>query len=258
MRILTIVKRVPDSKAPINPLADGRGIDATGLRYVCDPFDEFGVEQAVRLRESGTDVSEIVAIGVGPQETEEVLRTALAMGADRAVRIPAEPLVLLDELAIAGLIAEGLRAQPEPFDLILCGKQSIDNDAGELGPALAELLDLPHVGAVTKLEPAADGRSLTANRRIEGAEEVMTTPLPALVTCEKGLVEPRHPALPKLMKAKKQPVETIEASSQIHGGHALQRLTPPPPRPPCRFIEGTPQEMARELVRCLRDEAKVV
>ena len=263
MRILVLVKRVPDSRAVIAVKPDGHGIDANGLKFVCDPFDEFAVAQAVRFREQRNDVSEIVALACGDAATAEALRHALAMGADRAVHIVGDALPVEDEVALARIIAAGVArlSAAGRFDLILSGKQNIDNDAGELGPALAELLDLPHVGAATRLELSADGLSLGANRRIEGAEEVLRVPLPALITCEKGLIEPKQPPLPKLMKAKKEPVEAMAAASldvKLRSTTMSRRLMPLPSRPECQFIEGEPEHMARELVRRLREEVKVI
>ena len=260
MRILAIVRRVPDSRAALKVRGDGSGIETAGLKYVCDPFDEFGVEQAVRLKEQRSDVEEIVALGIGGEEVSEALRHALAMGADRAARVATSggDGPRHDEVALARLLAEGVTTLG-PFDLILCGKQSIDNDAGELGPALAEFLGLPDVGAVTNLELSVDGRVLALRRRIEGAEEVVELPLPGVVTCEKGLVEPRHPPLPKIMKVKKAPIDLVAAEATgLAASTRFVRLTPPPGRPACRFLEGDTADMARELVRVLREEARVI
>ncbi len=263
MRILVVVKRVPDSRAALKVKPDGSGIDASGLKYVCDPFDEFGVEQAIQLKEQRSDVEEICAIVAGPSQAVEALRYAIAFGADRAVHLHEDALPEHDEIRMARILAAAIANLGDAFDLILTGKQSIDNDAGERGPALAECLGMVHVGAVTALSIAEDGGSLRAHRRIEGAEEVVESPLPALITCEKGLVEPRHPALPKLMKAKKHPIETMTLAdlSSLDGatcGTRFVKLAPPPGRPPCQFIEGEPQAMAAELVRRLRQEAKVI
>src|SRR5262249_55563443 len=151
------------------------------------------------------------------------------------------------------------------FDVILAGKHAIDYDSGQVGPALAEYLDIPHVGAVTAIEWAGDYKSLTARRRIEGAEEVAEVKVPCLVTCEKGLNEPRYPSLPKLMKAKKAPVETINAAALGFSAADLSasatrvaEFAPPPPRPPGRILEGEPAQLAKELVRILREEEKLI
>ena len=263
MRILTVVKHVPDSNATVKVLPDGRGIDPGGLRFVADPFDEFGVELAVQLKEKRSDVTEIVAVTLGPDKAAEALRVALAMGADAAIHINDAAFETTNEVFAAQVIAEAVRKDDTGFDLIVCGKYNIDLDAGALGPALAEFLDLPHVGAVQGLEISDDGKQFTARRRIEGAEEVVEGNLPALLTIEKGLVEPRYPSLPNLMKAKKKPV-TVYTSAELslddpgEPGVTLESISPPPPRPECKLIEGDPEAMARELVRVLREEAKVI
>ena len=263
MRILTVIKQVPDSNATIKVAGGGAGIETAGLKLVLNPFDEFGVEQAVQLKEKRGDVEEVVALTLGDDKAAEVLRTALAMGADRGIHVSDAAIDPRDELAWAAAAAAAIRRDEQGFDLILTGKQTIDNDAGEAGPALAELLDLPHIGAVGALEVAADGTSLKARRRVEGAEEVVECRLPALITCEKGLVEPRYPSLPNLMKAKKKPVEKLaladlEGVSGATPGVSFVSIAPPPPKPPCKMVEGEPEEMAKELVRLLREEAKVV
>ncbi len=271
MRILTVIKQVPDSNATIRIAGDGKGIETTGLKLVMNPFDEFAVEQAVQLREKGLPVEEIVALTIGTEKASEIMRTALAMGADRGIHLSDQAFVSHDELYLAEVLSLAIKQQPQRFDLIITGKQAIDMDAGEIGPGLAEYLRIPHIGAIVGLEIEGAGAAgstrfagVKVRRRVEGAEEVVECPLPILLTCEKGLVEPRYPSLPNLMKAKKKPVETINRGA-LHGfanidspGSELLSLTPPPVRGACQFVEGEPQEMARELVRLLREDAKVI
>lgn len=263
MRILVVVKQVPDSRASLSVLPDGSGLDKAGLRFVCNPFDEFAAEQAVQLREKRSDVDEIVAVTIGPAEAVQTLRTTLAMGADRGIHIVVDESVSFDELYLARAIAAAVTREEQGYDLVLCGKQGIDNDAGDLGPALAEYLGLPHIGAIVELVVKESGGRANAKRQIEGGVEVVETGLPALLTCEKGLVEPRYPSLPNIMKAKKKPVETVEAKDLPGMADAVPAatfvgLSPPPAREACTIIEGTPEEMAKELVRVLREEAKVI
>lgn len=263
VRILTVIKQVPDSNAAIKVKGDGSGIETAGLKLVCDPFDEFGVELAIQIKEKRDDVEEIVAICLGGDKASDAIRTTLAMGADRAIHVNDPKLDSMNEIFAAQTLAEAIKKDPRGYDLILCGKYNIDLDSGAVGPALAEFLDLPHVGAVTALDFSDDGKSFTARRRIEGAEEVVTCDLPALLTIEKGLVEPRYPSLPNLMKAKKKPVQVFTSADLpdagvLTAGIDLLSISPPPRRTECKFIEGEPQEMARELVRVLREEAKVV
>ena len=262
MRILTVVKQVPDSNATLKVSPDGSGIDQAGLKLVPDPFDEFGVELAIQLREKRSDVTEVVVVTLGPDKASEALRVALAMGADSGIHINDPAFETMNELFAAQVIAAAVKKDATGFDLVLCGKYNTDLDAGAVGPALAEFLDIPHVGAIQGLDVADDGKSLVAQRRIEGAVEVVECALPALLTIEKGLVEPRYPSLPNLMKAKKKPVIVLTAGDlSIEGGvdgTKFESLAPPPPRPACKIIEGEPAEMAKELVRVLREEAKVV
>lgn len=263
MRILTLALQVPDSRANIKVASDGLGIDKAGVKLVCNPFDEFAVEQAVQFKEKRSDVEEIVVLTIGTSSAAEALRTALAMGADSGIHICDENASTKDELQLAQIIACAINRKEQKFDLILCGKQAIDRDAGELGPALAEYLGLHHVGAVVELELAEDGKSLRAHRRIEGAQEIVQASLPILITCDKGLVEPRYPALANLIKAKKKPLETIAVTELDGVGEQEARtklvsLSEPPAREQCRIIEGEPEEMAKELVRLLHEEAKVL
>lgn len=263
MRVLVIAQGVPDSRAAVKVASDRPVLETKGLKFVCNPFDEYAIEQAVQLKENRGDVEEIVAIALGGANALLSLRSALAMGADRAVHVALEDFPLHDEITSAKVIAAAVENEGVVFDLIFCGKQTIDNDSGELGPALAEFLDLPHAGAVVKFELDDAGSTFAARRRIEGAEEVIEGSLPALVTCEKGLVEPRFPSLPNIMKAKKKPLTTLTSTElpalrAISAGLTLTELTPPPPRAPCKMIEGEPAEMACELVKLLRTEAKVI
>lgn len=263
MRVLTIVKQVPDSNATVKPRADGTDIEVEGVKFVLDPFDEFGVELAIQLREKKKNVSEIVVLTLGPDKASEALRVALAMGADSAIHINDPALISRDELSCACVIAEAIKKQGEPFDLIICGKFNIDLDACGVGPAVAEFLDLPHVGAVQALDMSDDGRNFVAKRRIEGAEEVVECALPAVLTIEKGLVEPRYPSLPNLMKAKKKPVMVLTSADlkvddRFARGSEFRSIAPPQERSACKFIDGEPPDMARELVRLLREEAKVL
>lgn len=263
MRILTLAMQVPDSRANIKVASDGMGIDKAGVKFVCNPFDEFAVEQAVQFKEKRSDVEEIVALTIGPSSASEALRTALAMGADSAIHICDDNVAAKDELLLAEIIAAAINRDENKFDMILCGKQTIDRDAGELGSALAEYLGWHHIGAVVELELAEDGSSLRANRRIEGSQEIVEASLPILITCEKGLVEPRYPALANLIKAKKKPIETIDVKDLDGIGEQEARtrlvsLSEPPAREQCKIIEGEPEEMARELVRLLHEEAKVL
>lgn len=266
MKILALVKHVPDSTTQIRVKADGGGIETTGVKFVMNPFCEFAVEAALQVREKNAAAkAEITALTLGPPSAVDVLRTAYAMGVDHAVHLCDEAFNDLDELGVARVIAAAVR--DAGFDLVLAGKHAIDFDSGQVGPALAECLGWPHAGAVTAIDWASDYKSCTVRRRIEGAEEIVELKLPCLLTGEKGLCEPRFPSLPGLMKAKKRPVDVKTAADLGLSADELKKdamgthmgeYAPPPPRPPGRMLEGTPEDMAGELVRILRNEEKII
>ena len=264
MKILVVVRQVPDSTTTIKIRPDRQDIERAGVKMVVNPFDEFAIEQAVQLKEKRQDVAGVTALIVGPAAAGEALRTALAVGADDGIHLQDPAFDGLDELQTAALMAAAIK--DGGYDLLLIGKQEIDLDSGQLGPALAELLDIPHVGAVVKFELAADGKSFVARRRIEGAEEVVRVNLPALVTADKGLCEMRYPSLPNLMKAKKKPVKVLKAAdvsgfaeaAAALGGTKMHAFQPPPERPPGKLLAGEPDQAAKELVRLLREEAKII
>jgi electron transfer flavoprotein beta subunit len=264
MKILIVLKQVPDSTTNIKIRPDGNDIERAGVKMVVNPFDEFAIEQGVQLKEKRSDVETVTALIIGPAQASEALRTALAVGCDQAIHLQDEAFDKLDELQAAALIATVVK--DGGYDLFVTGKQEIDLDSGQLGPALAECLDIPHVGACVKLEVAEEGKSFLAHRRVEGAEEVVEVPLPALITGEKGLCEMRYPSLPNLMKAKKKPVQVLkaadvpgfqEATAGV-GGMSLHHFEPPPERPPGRVLDGEPEQAVKELVRLLREEAKAL
>lgn len=266
MKILSLVKYVPESTAAIKVKADGSGIESAGVKLVMNPFCEFAVEAALQFKEKNAAASaELTVMTLGPAAAVDVLRTGFAMGVENGVHL-CDPLFDgLDDLGVARVLAAAIKDQK--FDVIFTGKHAIDYDRGQVGPALAELLGMPHVGAVTAIEWGAGFKSAIARRRIEGAEEVVEVQLPCLFTIEKGYVEPRYPSLPGLMKAKKKPVDTKNAaalglSAADLGGDnwttKMDGFTPPPPRPPGRKLEGEPEQVVQELVRILRDEEKLI
>lgn len=266
MKILTLVKFVPESTTNIRIKADGSGIETAGVKFVMNPFCEFAVEAALQFKEKNAAAkAEVTAMTVGPAGHVEVLRTAMAMGVDHAVHLCDDRFTGMDELMTARVIAAAIKNAG--YDLVFAGKHAIDYDSGQVGPALAECLGWPHAGAVTAIQWAGDFKSAVVRRRIEGAEEVIEIRLPALLTIEKGLCEPRYPSLPGLMKAKKRPVDVKDAASLGFGPSDFAKdavrttmgaFSSPPPRPPGRMLKGEPADMAKELVRILRDEEKVI
>jgi electron transfer flavoprotein beta subunit len=260
MHVVVCVKHVPDTEAPIRIRGDGRGVEESGLNFVMNYYDEHAVEEGLRIKErAGGTVTVITA---GPARAVEALRAALAMGADHALHVQDPGLEALDHLGIARVLAAAIA--PLPHDLVLCGKLATDDNASIVGPALAEYLGLPQATAVTALE-LGEGRA-TAHREVEGAVEVVEVTLPAVVTVERNINEPRYPSLPGIMKAKRTPItaKTLTdlglAPDAAGGPHRVELvgLTPPPRRQAGRVIPGEPDASVRELVRLLREEAKVL
>jgi electron transfer flavoprotein beta subunit len=262
MNIVVCMKQVPSSEARIQIGADGRSIDRSNLELVVNPYDEYAVEEALRTREKfgGT----VTVISIGPAKTEEALRTCLALGADRALIVKDEALLGGDAFGVARILTEALR--PLAPDLILFGKVSIDVENHSVGVAVAELLGLPHVSAVSKLEWADETR-LKASREVEGASEVLEVGLPAVLTAEKGLNEPRYTSLPGIMKAKKKPIEELTAATlgvdaaAVGAGAArlgVVALEPPPMRAEGMKLAGDAREAVQKVLRAVREERKLL
>jgi electron transfer flavoprotein beta subunit len=262
MNIVACVKQVPSSEARIQVAADGRSIDRTSVELVLNPYDEYAIEEGLRTREKFG--GSVTALSVGPQKAEEALRTCLALGADRALIVKDDSLQGGDVYGVARILAEAIR--PLNMDLILCGKSSIDLENHGVGVALAELLGFPHVSVVSKLE-WLDDRRIKAEREIEGAVEIVEISLPAVITANKGLNEPRYPSLPGIMKAKKKPIEEITPSQLgIDPGQVgptgskveTVSLEPPPMRAEGKKFTGEPRESVLAVLKALREDQKLL
>ncbi len=264
MNIAVCIKQVPATESKIVPTSDGKEIDWTGLSYVVNPYDEFGVEEALRIKERlGT--GKITAITIGPQKAAEALRACIAVGVDEAIHLKDPALKDGDSYSTAVVLASVLKRQP--YDLIFFGKQSIDDDTGAIGIYVAAMMGIPHVAVVNKLEIDPVGKKAVAHRQIEGAVEVVETTIPALFTCQKGLNEPRYASLPGIMKAKQKPMAVLSLadlglSPQEVGALGaklyVEALEAPTPRSSGKIIEGDPHQVVSELIRLLREEAKVL
>jgi len=250
VKIAVCIKRVPDTETRIRIAADGLSIDETGVKFILNPYDEFAVEEALQRKEKA-GAGEVVAIALGPDAARETIRGALAMGADRGVLLKADHIPA-DALAVAKALAAELK--DGSYDLILFGKMAVDDYNHAAGPMVAEILGLPCVTAVSRLE--LDGAKGVAEREIEGGVEVVEFPLPAVLTVEKGLNTPRYPALKGIMAAKKKPVETRPAALGA-GRLSVTGLSLPPERKAGRIV-GEGLDAVPELVRLLRTEAKVL
>ena len=258
MNILVCVKHVPDTETRVKVAPDGMHLDLAEANWVMNPYDEFAVEQALQLKEKLG--GEVTVLTVGDDEATKTLRQALAMGADKAV--------LCSDPGFQGIQAKGTAkalaaaAGKVPFDLILCGKHAVGDDNQQVGSLLGQFLGVAAVTVVTGFE--IEGTTLTLKREIEGGSEQVKASLPAVVTCQKGLNEPRYPSLKGIMAAKKKEVVTWKAAdlgldaASLASGFELQKIELPPPRPAGKVLSGEMADQVKELVRLLSEEAKVI
>lgn len=258
MKIAALIKQVPDTASKIEVKADGTGIEEANLKFVMSPYDEFAVEAALQTRDKSPG-SETTVVSLGPQRIVETLRTALAMGMDRAIHIDSGGEAY-DAFMVASALSKVIR--DKGFDLVFCGKQAIDDDNSQVVQMVAELLDWPHVMIVLDFTLASDAQSATIGRRVGGGgKEIYETRLPLILGCEKGLNTPRYASLPGIMKAKSKPVEKIAGKDLLAGVTALVQFTnfqSPAERAAGKTIAGEPAQQAAQLVRFLREEAKVI
>lgn len=249
MKILVSLKRVIDFNVKVRVRPDGTGVETSNVKMSMNPFDEIAVEEAVRMKEKGV-ATEVVAVSCGPSACQETLRNALALGADRAILVQAD--AELQPLAVAKLVAA--IARREAPELIILGKQAIDDDANQTGQMLAALLDWPQATFASKLQPE-EGRAVV-EREVDGGLETVEVTLPAVVTTDLRLNEPRYATLPNIMRAKKKPLETLTPDAL--GVDVTPRLTTLKViEPPARKGGGRVADV-KELVAKLRNEAKVL
>jgi electron transfer flavoprotein beta subunit len=248
MKLAACINHVPDTATKVNIGPDGKTINKAGVTYVISPYDEFAIEECLRLKEKqGGDVT---VISLGSNAHKESLRKALAMGVDRAVLLKDDSM--RDSFGVARALADYLR-ELSP-DVVFFGKQSVDYDNSAVGLMVAEMLDLPSVSVVVKLD-IADGK-VVAEREIEGGREIAETKLPAVFTAQKGLNEPRYPSLKGIMAAKSKPIEERQASA-IQAKVETLAMRKPPAKPAGKIV-GTDSSAVPELVRLLHEEAKVI
>jgi electron transfer flavoprotein beta subunit len=264
VNIIVCLRQVPDTETQIKIAPDAKSIVTDDIKWVMNPYDEFGVEEALKLKEKFG--GEVTVVGLGPKRVTETIRTALAMGADKGILISDDALEGSDSLATAKALAAAIKDLE--YDLVFTGQRGVDDDMGVVGAALAELLGIPQISLAVKVEVAEDGKSLKANRPVEGQVLVIESSLPALITAQKGLNEPRYASLPGIMKAKKKPLDEktladlgLDASEFGEAGSKAKilEMTPPPAREAGKIVEGeTPQEKAAELAKLLHEEAKII
>lgn len=248
MNILTLVRQVPDAEARVK--VAGQAVDLDGTTLVIDGMDEYGVEEALRLRENGAGVEQIIALAVGPQRNEDALRTALAMGVDRAIHV--ETTEKVDAVSLSRVVAQV--AQAENATLILVGGQEADWDSQALGAATAERLGWPQLTWTNELK--VEGEAITGRHDVDEGNESFRAPLPAVVTTQQGLNEPRYPTLPNIMKAKKKQLDTIKPEDL--GVDVAPRIKTLKVSEPPKRSAGIKVPDVATLVAKLKNEAKVI
>jgi electron transfer flavoprotein beta subunit len=259
MKILVAIKQVPDTATQVKVGGDGKTIDTAGITWIVSPYDEFAVEEALRIKEK-RGAGEVVAVSLGPDRVKEALRSCLAMGCDRAIHVNEPAWADADTLTTARALAAV--AKQEGAQLLLCGRQAIDDDMGAVPAQLAELLGWPSAYWIMEETIDAEAKTVRAARQMEGGLEVFDLPLPAVLAAQKGLNEPRYPTLKGIMGAKKKEIKDLKAGDlglkaeppQL-GVVGLEAL---PPRPPGRIIQGDVPTAVKELVRALREDAKAI
>lgn len=257
MNIYVLLKRTFDTEEKIS-LSGGK-INEDGAEFIINPYDEYAVEEAIQVRDAQS--GEVTVISVGTEEAEKQLRTALAMGADKAVLINIEDDIENgDQFTTSKIIAEYLK--DKEADLIIAGNVAIDGGSGQVGPRVAELLEIPYITTITKLE-ISDG-NVSVTRDVEGDSEIIETSLPLLVTAQQGLNEPRYPSLPGIMKAKKKPLEELELDDldleedDVEAKTKTLEIYLPPKKEAGKVLSGEIKDQVTELVQLLRSEAKVI
>jgi electron transfer flavoprotein beta subunit len=258
MKIVVCVKFVPDTAIKIKIAPSGNEIDAADITFIVNPYDEFAVEEALKIKEKLG--GEVVVVGAGADQASTGLRTCLAMGADSAILVNDASLEKADSYVIGSVLARVI--QNLNPDLILFGKHAIGVDNGQVPSVVAEKLNLPQASVVTKLD--IQDKSFRAERDIEGAQEIIEGSLPAVITAQKGLNTPRYASLKGIMAAKKkqianQPVASLGLSAEdLKPRISVEQITLPPSRPPGKILKGDVSEAVPQLVKLLHEEAKII
>ncbi|MCX7929389.1 MAG: electron transfer flavoprotein subunit beta/FixA family protein [Chlorobi bacterium] len=247
MNILVCISYVPDTAAKIGVSDDGQKLLLDGVKYILNPYDEFAVEEALRLREKHG--GKVVALTIGSESAKEILRTALAMGTDSAAHVAS---TTLDSYGVAVNIAAYARAMNA--DLVLLGRQSIDHDSFQMASTVGALLDVPSISIVSKLE--IEGTLVRAERDIEGGKEILEAELPLVISVQKGINTPRYPKLPDIMKAKSKPIETVQAQ-EVTPCTVFRSYQVPQQKRANIILSDSDADIA-EFVRLLHEQAKVI
>lgn len=260
MKIAVCIKAVPDTEAKIAVAADKTNIETTGIRFVCSPFDEFAIEEALLQKQKHG--GETMVFSMGGAECTDVIRDALARGIDNATHLQDPAFANLDPLSTAKVLAAAIK--DGGYDLVLLGQQGVGGDNSQVPGMLAELLDMPQATVITKLE--IDGGKFKADREIEGAHETVEGELPALMSAQKGLNEPRYPGIKGVMAARRKEIavknaEALGLAGKVGADHAAMKLVEmalPPDRPQGRLLDGDADTQVKTLIQLLKTEAQVI
>lgn len=253
MNIVVLCKQVPDTESKIKLNGDGTDFDREGIKWVLNPYDEFAVEEALKIKEAGK-AEKVTVLSLGPDRTVESIRTALAMGADNAIHVKTDE-IYGDSFAVAKALAGALDGVE--YGLMIAGKQAVDDDCFAVPGMLAQLLGIPQVNVVSKVEVGDD--KIKAWRDIEGgAKQIIEAPFPCIMTTTKGLNEPRYASLPGIMKAKRKPVDAKEAPAAEVKTEITGWSLPEEKRVGKVLEEGELVDKVKEVVRLLREEAKII
>lgn len=256
MNIIVIIRQTPDTETKIKLGSEPNKIDATGITWIINPYDEFSIEKALKIKEQ-INAGEVVLLACGPARTEEAIRQGLAMGADRAVFIKDDSLEYADPYTISKLLAGELKKMS--FDLVLSGKKVIDLETSQIPIFVAEELNLTHVSFVMKFtEIDGSNKKVVVDREADGAHEIIEVQLPALITCDRGEDYPRYASITGIMKAKKKEIKEIKPEISETSRTEVVSMELPPSRKEAKIFEGEVPEKVSALVKALREEAKVI
>ncbi|OGQ06213.1 MAG: hypothetical protein A3F82_09035 [Deltaproteobacteria bacterium RIFCSPLOWO2_12_FULL_44_12] len=258
MKIAVLLKQTPDTETKIKIKSDASGVDETDIKWIINTYDEYAVEEALRLKEA-VGTGEVVIVTAGIKRAVESMRQALAMGADRGILIDTEGLTL-DSYTAAVILAKVL--PNEKFDIVLAGKQAVDDDCVQVAHGVATLLDWPCVWPIEHIELSGDKKSVMVVRPVSGGtKEVFEVGLPTILCCDKGEHDPRYASLPGIMKAKTKPIQELKAADLLAGETPKVKwvnFSLPPDRQAGKILKGEPEQVCAELVKLLREEAKVI
>lgn len=263
MNIIALTKQVPDTSISLKINAAATDIEYRDITWVINPYDEYAVEEALCIKEKHG--GSVTVISMGPERTADILRGSLAMGADEAIHLKDAVFYGSDAYSTALLLNKAITLTG--YDVILCGKQAVDDGWGQVGVALAEIANIPSVSSILKLEISGDKKTATATREIDEGLETVEVPLPALFTVQQGINKPRYASLPGIMKAKKKEIKILDAgtlgvSKNDVGKEAsrinIKKIFYPPETKKGKILQGDSKTITNELVNLLRNEAKVI